>query len=85
MEGGAQMITVGLFEAKNRLPELLDRAAKGETIIITKRGQPTAMLGPVRLNETKDKRAVIAAVKRFSLGKTLGGTPVRKLIEEGRE
>jgi len=63
--------------------ELLDRAAQGETIIITKRGRSTAMLGPVLRDET-NKKAAIAAIKRFRQGRTLAGTFVRELIEEGR-
>ncbi|MFM1917333.1 MAG: Antitoxin Phd YefM, type toxin-antitoxin system, partial [Actinomycetota bacterium] len=37
-------ITVGVFEAKTRLSELLENVQHGEEVIITKRGQPIASL-----------------------------------------
>ncbi len=42
------MRTVGAYEAKSHLSELLDEVAAGETITITKRGEPVAILSPVR-------------------------------------
>jgi prevent-host-death family protein len=38
---------VGVRELKQHLSEYLDRAAKGEVIRVTDRGQPKAILGPV--------------------------------------
>jgi len=35
----AEMSTHGVAEAKNHLPELIDRALKGEAIVITRHGQ----------------------------------------------
>ncbi len=40
------MTTIGSFEAKTHLPQLLQRVAKGERILITNRGKPVAMLVP---------------------------------------
>jgi len=41
------MQSKGAEEARNRLPELLDAAEKGESTIITRRGRPVAVLAPV--------------------------------------
>ena len=38
------MITVGAFEAKTHLSNLLERVAEGEEVIITKHGKPVARL-----------------------------------------
>ncbi len=38
---------VGIRELRSRLAELLDRAAEGETIRVTERGRPKALLGPI--------------------------------------
>ena len=38
---------VGVRELKQRLSEYLDRAALGETIRVTDRGVPKAVIGPV--------------------------------------
>jgi len=40
------MRTVGLFEAKQKLSELIGRAREGEKIGITRRGEPTVVLVP---------------------------------------
>jgi prevent-host-death family protein len=45
--------TIGAFEARTHLPALLDRVAKGEKIIITRRGIPAAVLVPVAETEAK--------------------------------
>ena len=39
--------TIGAFEAKTRLSELLEQVRRGRTIIITRRGRPVAELRPV--------------------------------------
>ncbi len=41
------MKTVGVFDAKNRLSELID---SGEVVTITKHGRPVATLSPIRQN-----------------------------------
>jgi prevent-host-death family protein len=38
---------VGVRALKERLSEYLERAARGELIVVTDRGEPKAMLGPV--------------------------------------
>jgi prevent-host-death family protein len=42
------MSTHSVTEAKNRLPELIDRALKGEDVVITRHGHPVVELKPVR-------------------------------------
>jgi prevent-host-death family protein len=39
---------IGVFEAKTRLSELLDRVREGRVYRITKRGKPVAELRPIR-------------------------------------
>jgi prevent-host-death family protein len=41
------MGTHSVAEAKNRLPELIDRALKGEGIVITRHGRPVVELKPI--------------------------------------
>ncbi len=42
------MTTIGLAEAKAKLSELVERAAAGETVEITRRGKPVAQIVPVK-------------------------------------
>ena len=80
------MIKVGSYEAKTHLPQLLERVAKGESILITRRGVPVAVLAPPPVRETdKDVRQVIREMKALRQQNTLGeGLSLRDLIEEGR-
>ena len=39
--------TIGAFEAKTRLSELLEQVSRGRTFLITRRGRPIAELRPV--------------------------------------
>jgi prevent-host-death family protein len=82
------MHTVGSYEAKTHLPQLLERVEHGETIIITRHGRPVARLVPVVIGTPRpDVAAAIAAMAEFQdqEGPTLGGTlSIRDLINEGR-
>lgn len=79
------MDSVGAYEAKTHLPQLLDRVARGEEIQITRNGRPVARLVPETATAQPDVRAVIAQVREFRNGRKLGGTvTIRDLVEEGR-
>jgi prevent-host-death family protein len=78
------MTSIGSFEAKTHLPELLDRVARGEKILITRRGEPVAMLVPPSREPGENVHAVIAQMKALRRGNTLGSGTIRELIEEGR-
>ncbi len=78
------MMSVGSAEAKVHLPELLARVARGERILITRRGEPVAMLVPPRPGPSQDVQAIIDEMRALWRGNTLGGVSIRELIEEGR-
>lgn len=48
-------LTVGAFEAKTKLSELLDRVEKGEEIVITRRGKTIAKLAPAANPDVRHK------------------------------
>jgi prevent-host-death family protein len=83
------MKSVGSYEAKTHLPRLLSQVEKGETITITKRGKPIAVLSPAQPVPVKDVSAVIAEFRAYSKeqARTHGSLSVREIkdmIEEGR-
>lgn len=63
------MEVIGAFDAKTRLSELLDRAARGETFQITKHGRPVGKLVPP--DNLRDPHEIAQAVARL---KSLRGT-----------
>jgi prevent-host-death family protein len=78
------MKSVGAFDAKTHLNELLQRASKGETIRITRRGVPVAKLIPPDDGEKLDARSLVEAIRQLRSGITLGQITIRELIDEGR-
>ena len=77
------MRTVGLFEAKQKLSELVDRAREGERIGITRRGKLAAVLTSAP-PETSLK-GVFADIERICKQVNLPrGVDVKDLVEEGR-
>jgi prevent-host-death family protein len=78
------MTSVGAFEAKTHLNELLQRASKGETIRITRRGVPVAKLVPPDDGEKENARNLVEAIRQLRTGATLGDITIRELIDDGR-
>ncbi|MGD9504875.1 MAG: type II toxin-antitoxin system Phd/YefM family antitoxin [Syntrophobacteraceae bacterium] len=78
------MKTVGAYEAKTHLPQLLELVARGEKITITKHGVPVAILQPADFSRSRPVREVIDQLKRFRTGRHLGELSIREMIEEGR-
>jgi prevent-host-death family protein len=76
--------SVGSFAAKTHFSSLLERVAAGNVIEITRRGVPVAQLIPADTGAKKDRKTVIAELKRFAKGHRLGKLSIRKMIEEGR-
>ena len=57
------MTSVGAYDAKTRLSELLDRVEKGEQIVITRHGRPVARLVP---EGGRDIVEAVAALDRLT-------------------
>jgi prevent-host-death family protein len=79
------MKKLGAYEARTHLARLLDEVERGESYAITKHGRTVAILAPVRDGRTTlTVEKAIAGLRRFRRGRTLGGTTLRELIEDGR-
>jgi len=82
------MITVGSFEAKTKLAELLDKVEAGEIVTITRRGKAVAKLVPANGADQQEKRRqAIEEIMRWRVGKDRGAKPgstIPELIKAGR-
>jgi prevent-host-death family protein len=79
------MITVGSYEAKTHLPELLKRVEAGEEVLITRNGHAVARLVSASGNAQKPVKETIRAIRALRERHTLGrGLSVRDVIDEGR-
>jgi len=77
--------TVGAYEAKTHLSELLEKVEGGQEIIITKHGAPVAKLVPVKMEASVGQRAAaIGRIQKLSTGLSLAGLKIKDLIVEGR-
>ena len=80
------MTSVGSFEAKTHLPQLLERVERGESILITRHGKPVAVLSPAPVEEPKGIAQTIKDFKAYSQKqkRSLKGMTAKELIDEGR-
>ncbi len=75
--------TIGAFEAKTKLPELLRAVRSGERFTITVRGEPVAMLGPIAAETTPE--SAVRAMLEFVESRRPSTLDLKALIEEGRD
>ncbi len=77
------MRTIGLFEAKQKLSEIVERASEGEHIGITRRGKLAAVIVPAQpATSLKDIFDDIERIRKRA--RRPKGFRLRDLIEEGR-
>jgi prevent-host-death family protein len=81
------MTEVGTFEAKNKLSELLDRAERGERVVITRRGKPVAELVPVAQTDLRRQQAQEAMhrIRERAKALKLSHDEVAEIIRSRRE
>ena len=79
------MITVGTLEAKTHLSALLEKAAAGEEILVTKHGKPFAKIVPANNRSQVDVNSAIERLKQLRKGTTLGDLNWKDLRDEGRK
>ena len=79
------MNDVALYEAKNRLSELIHRVEAGEEIAITRRGKVVARLvGPELQKAEQRARDAVSALRVSRQDVSLGRLNSRELIRDGR-
>jgi prevent-host-death family protein len=79
-------ISVGAFEAKTHLAELLRKVSAGQVVRITQRGKPVADLIPITSDSVGS--TTIAAKKMLTLMKGVeaqGNIDIKSLINAGRD
>ena len=78
------MSSVGVFEAKARLSELIDQALAGREVVITRHGKPVARIVAATAAGPKGVKAAITEIRRFRKSLRTGRINLRALIAEGR-
>ncbi len=79
------MKTVGVYEARTQLSELLREVEAGETVSITRNGREIAHVIPAPKSTADIQKLIDEWFEyRDGAGVSLGGMTYRELIEEGR-
>ena len=78
------MPNIGIYEARTRWSEMIDRVEKGEEITITRHGTPVVKLVPVNGRNKASVKEAIEELRRFRRKHKLGGLTIKQMIEEGR-
>lgn len=81
------METVGTFEARNRLSELLDKVERGEEVVITRHGRPVARLVPAEESTSAQQAERLRNLSEFREAAaefTLDGLSWKELRDGGR-
>jgi prevent-host-death family protein len=65
--------SIGAYEAKSKFSELIARAEKGESFVVTKNGRPVARITPT---EEFDREKARVAVERLQAFLAAQGPPV---------
>lgn len=79
------MGTIGIYDAKAKLSELIEAVAAGREVVITKRGKPVARLvapeAPRKSSPARAAKRIRALCERLNIRRVT----IRELIEEGRD
>ena len=82
------MKSVAVFEAKNRLSEILAAVEQGEEYIVTKHGNPIARIIPARhvdATSVSDAEGLIIQIMSSRKNSHLSDLEYQQAIEEGRD
>ncbi len=65
--------TIGAYEAKTKFSELIARAEKGESFLVTKNGRPVARITPTVAFDREKARKAVEAIRAL---REMQGPPV---------
>ena len=78
------MRSIGTYELKAHLSEVLDAVEHGQTVIVTRHGKPIARILPSDTAEREHVSEAVQALLSFPRTRLPRGVTIRGLIEQGR-
>jgi prevent-host-death family protein len=78
------MRSIGSYQLKTHLSEILNAVEHGQTVIVTRHGKPIARIMPNETAEQEQTHQVVEALKKFPRTRLPKGVSIRSLIEAGR-
>ncbi len=81
-----QLLTIGAYETKTHLADLLRQVRSGQGFTITQRGEPVADLLPAGTSVRRAGQSAALKMQRFMAdAQTSAACDIKALIEEGRD
>ena len=78
------MERIGIYDARAKLSELIERVQFGEEVVLTRHGEPVARLVPEKQRRKGSGTAAVTRIRALARKLNIRGVDVRKLIEGGR-
>src|SRR5262249_55730585 len=78
------MERIGIYDARAKLSELIERVQAGEEVVLTRHGEPVARLVAEKPRRKPTGAAVVARIRKLAKKLDIHDVDVRKLIEQGR-
>ena len=79
------MRTIGSYELKTHLSEVLDSVEHGQSVIVTRHGKPIARILPSEIAEREQVSQAVQSLLTFPRTRLPKGVTIRSLIEPGRK
>jgi prevent-host-death family protein len=78
------MERIGIYDARAKLSELIERVQAGEEVVLTRHGEPVARLVPEKQRRKRSRAAAVTRIRALARKLDIRDVDVRKVIEEGR-
>jgi len=78
------MRTIGSYELKTHLSEILDEVEHGQSVIVTRHGKPIAKIVPDAAAAQDRTKLAVQSLLAFPRTRLPTGMTIRSLIEDGR-
>ncbi len=79
-------MNVGIYEAKSKLSQLVEKAEAGEEIVLTRRGRPVAKIVTVAPTSKRSRAALLREIqalsRRVRIPKDIS---IQEILAEGRD
>ncbi len=77
---------VGIYEAKSKLSQLVEKALSGEEVILTRRGRPVARIVRMTPSGKRERTSLLREIRSLSRRvKIPRRISIREVIAEGRD
>lgn len=77
---------VGIYEAKSKLSQLVEKALSGEEVILTRRGRPVAKIIKMTPSGRRERISLLREIRSLSRRvKIPKRISIREVIAEGRD